>query len=338
MESVDTNYRKAAEVINGADILLFAAGAGFSADSGLPVYNQVGTEEAYQKLGVDYQDLCDPYWLEEDPELFYGFWGHSINLYRQAEPHYGYQILKKWSQRLSAKNCLSIKPGEKEAIVRKRIPGTSSETVSFKPFFIYTSNVDAHFQRMFDESEIYEIHGNVETWQCSGHARSSQSACPRLYALPKSLRFDVNTERMMADTTEITNRLQCDCQQMLRPNVLMFHDNQWIPNEHAEENYTQWEAAVEKFLQENPTSRFVVVEIGCGTRIPSVRKESEMVVSDSFLKCERRRQVQLVRINPEFPSSKNAIINDNGLLISIQNSACASLQLIDELIDAINVE
>lgn len=71
-------------------------------------------------------------------------------------------------------------------------------------------------------------------------------------------------------------------------------------------------------------------------QIPSVRKESEVVVSDIFLKCEKRRQVQLVRINPEFPNSDNAIIKENDLLISIQNNACASLQLIDELIDAIN--
>ncbi|CCI48545.1 unnamed protein product [Albugo candida] len=299
-------------------------------------FRQVGTEEAYRKLGVDYQDLCDPYWLREDPELFYGFWGHSVNLYRQAEPHDGYHILKKWSERLRAKKSLSVKTDQTGAIEGQTMKKSSSEAIICKPFFIYTSNVDAHFHRMFDETDIYEIHGNVETWQCSGNARSSRNVCPQLHALPKSIQFDINRETMLADITDITDRLQCGCQQRLRPNVLMFHDHQWIPNHLAEKNYIQWEAAVEEHLKANPMSRFVIVEIGCGTRIPSVRKESEVVVSDIFLKCEKRRQVQLVRINPEFPNSDNAIIKENDLLISIQNNACASLQLIDELIDAIN--
>lgn len=87
---------------------------------------------------------------------------------------------------------------------------------------------------MFDETDIYEIHGNVETWQCSGNARSSRNVCPQLHALPKSIQFDINRETMLADITDITDRLQCGCQQRLRPNVLMFHDHQWIPNHLAE--------------------------------------------------------------------------------------------------------
>jgi hypothetical protein len=49
---------------------------------------------------------------------------------------------------------------------------SSTENVSVSPShpgFIYTSNVDGHFQRAgFDPAHIYELHGCCEQWQCSG--------------------------------------------------------------------------------------------------------------------------------------------------------------------------
>ena len=45
------------------------------------------------------QDLCQPEWIEEDPEIFYGFWGMCFNDYRGAQPHEGYAILQRWLQR-----------------------------------------------------------------------------------------------------------------------------------------------------------------------------------------------------------------------------------------------
>ena len=33
--------------------------------------------------------LCRPALLEEDPALFFGFWGHCYNRYSEAEPHSG---------------------------------------------------------------------------------------------------------------------------------------------------------------------------------------------------------------------------------------------------------
>ena len=38
VEALESNYRKAAEELHRADVLLFATGAGFSADSGLATY------------------------------------------------------------------------------------------------------------------------------------------------------------------------------------------------------------------------------------------------------------------------------------------------------------
>ena len=56
-----------------ADYLLINAGAGFSADSGLPVYNDIADVPAYHEMGVSYADLCDPVWIEKDAHVFFGF-------------------------------------------------------------------------------------------------------------------------------------------------------------------------------------------------------------------------------------------------------------------------
>ena len=70
---------KAAREIFSADFLIVAAGAGFSADSGLPVYKDIADVAAYHRMGVTYADLCDPVWQRKDAEIFFGFWGSCFN-------------------------------------------------------------------------------------------------------------------------------------------------------------------------------------------------------------------------------------------------------------------
>eukprot|EP00164_Ancoracysta_twista_P020060 GFYU01035654.1.p1 GENE.GFYU01035654.1~~GFYU01035654.1.p1 ORF type:complete len:149 (-),score=17.07 GFYU01035654.1:6-452(-) len=93
-------YTEAAEAIRDADFLLVAAGAGFSADSGLPVYADVATQSVYKELDVNYQDLCDPHLLEVNAPLFYGFWLDCMDRYRDTQPHAGYSILARWRREL----------------------------------------------------------------------------------------------------------------------------------------------------------------------------------------------------------------------------------------------
>ncbi len=64
-----------------ADVLLIAAGAGFSADSGLPVYDSIADDARYASAGITYSDLCNPLMMIEQPELFYGFWASCCNMY-----------------------------------------------------------------------------------------------------------------------------------------------------------------------------------------------------------------------------------------------------------------
>ena len=89
-------YGRAAAALLDADVLLIAAGAGMSADSGLAVYKDIASVPAWRKAGLTYADLCDPCWLEDDPEIFYGFWGSCLNTYMETAPHDGYGIMRRW--------------------------------------------------------------------------------------------------------------------------------------------------------------------------------------------------------------------------------------------------
>ena len=64
----DEQLAAAAEALGAATHLLIAAGAGFSADSGLPVYADVAASPSWRRLGLDYGDLCRVELLRTRPE------------------------------------------------------------------------------------------------------------------------------------------------------------------------------------------------------------------------------------------------------------------------------
>src|SRR5437870_5988590 len=138
----EPELQRAAEAIAAADALLIGAGAGMGVDSGLPDFRgDKGFWKAYppyEKLGLDFISLANPRWFRDDPTLAWGFYGHRLNLYRSTTPHPGFQILKGWAERMPRNG------------------------------FIYTSNVDGHFQRAgFSAGGILEVHGALDFMQCT---------------------------------------------------------------------------------------------------------------------------------------------------------------------------
>ena len=124
-----------------AEAVLVTAGAGMGVDSGLPDFRGIeGFWRAYPpiaKLGLRFEEMADPRWFAEDPELAWAFYGHRLNLYRETVPHPGFALLKK---------LIDSKKGNG---------------------FVFTSNVDGQFQKAgFDESMIYEVHGSIHHLQC----------------------------------------------------------------------------------------------------------------------------------------------------------------------------
>ena len=158
---------KAAELIGNADSVLITAGAGMGVDSGLPDFrgNQ-GFWKAYppyQKLGVNFITMASPQHFDKDPRFAWGFYGHRRNLYRETQPHDGFQILRKM--------------------------------VENKSHFIYTSNVDNHFTKAgFDPDVVNECHGSIEHSQCN------EGCTLEVFdAEAKNFDIDMDTMRVVSD-------------------------------------------------------------------------------------------------------------------------------------------
>jgi NAD-dependent SIR2 family protein deacetylase len=136
-----TEIERAAALIAEAEALVISAGAGMGVDSGLPDYRGTGgfwkTFPPYRYMGVDFTQLTRPRGFITDPALSWGFYGHRLELYRNAEPHRGFLILKDIGHR---------KPGG---------------------YFVFTSNVDGQFQKAgFNPDLVHECHGSIHRLQC----------------------------------------------------------------------------------------------------------------------------------------------------------------------------
>lgn len=125
--------------------------------------------------------------------------------------------------------------------------------------FVFTSNVDGQFQKAgFDEARIVECHGSIHHLQCLNR-------CGEHIWSAGGLRPVVDEE-----SCRITSRLpECPlCRSPARPNILMFGDWGWVRSRSYEQEleFRSWRRQVE---------RPVVIEIGAGTAIPSVRRFGE---------------------------------------------------------------
>ena len=136
--------------------------------------------------------------------------------------------------------------------------------------FVFTSNVDGQFQKAnFDELRIMECHGSIHHLQCINaceeHVWSASGFHPEVDAAQCLMRSRLPT---------------CPhCRQVARPNVLLFNDWRWLAKRKYQQQlrYRQWRAAV---------NRPVVIEIGAGTAIASVRAFGE------------EQYYPMIRINP----------------------------------------
>ena len=251
----------AARLIREADALLITAGAGMGVDSGLPDFR--GTDgfwrayPAVAQLGLSFEELANPTWFERNPALAWAFYGHRLQLYRSTEPHPGFRILLDWARAKSA------------------------------GWFVFTSNVDGHFQKAgFDPARVVDCHGSIHHFQC-------RVPCTRST-------WDASGEVVTLHETEfraLPPLPACpSCRQIARPNILLFGDAGWI----AERTHPQ-EAALLQWLQElsTPTAgsrakpNLVILELGAGNAIPTVRLTSEAIA--------RRVGGSLIRINTQDP-------------------------------------
>lgn len=90
------------------------------------------------------------------------------------------------------------------------------EKLKSKNYFVYTSNVDGQFQKAgFPEDKVVELHGSLMHCQC----RKCYTIIPAPFK-----QIPIDYDKCIA--TEIP---QCKkCKSILRPNVLLFNDYEWI--------------------------------------------------------------------------------------------------------------
>jgi NAD-dependent SIR2 family protein deacetylase len=169
------------------------------------------------------------------------------------------------------------------------------------PRFVVTSNVDGQFQQAgFGDDEVLEVHGSIHHLQCT---------------IPCTNAIWDNHEEIPVDvaTMRATRLPACRrCGRTARPNILMFGDYAWLPDRTRAQ-----ERRFDEFLTDQGRDGLVVVELGAGTAIPTIRHLGESLTA-------RQRGV-LVRINP-----REAQVPPGG--IGIPANALAGLAALDTAI------
>lgn len=162
--------------------------------------------------------------------------------------------------------------------------------------FVFTSNVDGQFQKAgFEESRVLECHGSIHRLQCLLDCSNEVWSADDLHPA-------VDEEHCCL----ISELPRCPkCGGVARPNILMFNDADW--NDYAVRRKRMrleaWLAGAE---------RRVVIELGAGRAIPTVRNFGERTGSP------------VIRINPR------EYVTDPKKGVGISGAALITLRLLDE--------
>ena len=182
-------------------------------------------------------------------------------------------------------------PHEGFAVLRRLAPQASR--------FVFTSNVDGQFQRAgFDPQTVCEVHGSIH------HLQSHDGPDEGIWSADGvHVDVDPQTFRAHAPFPETPQG------RLARPNILMFGDWNW--------NGTRSRAQgtrLEGWLEALGTSPLVVIELGAGTAVPTVRNLSDRLT--------RRPRTTLIRINPREAHGPSGTL---GLELGAAE-ACAALE------------
>lgn len=254
---MDTTIREgidqAASVIEKAESLLITAGAGIGVDSGLPDFR--GDRG---------------FWRAYPPleKLGISFVGMANPVWFSRDPELAWGF---YGHRLNLYRRTS--PHRGFAILNRWAENLRNGC------FVFTSNVDGQFQAAgFEGDRILECHGSLHHLQCT-------TPCAHEVWSADDFHITVDEAVFRAESS----LPECShCGSLARPNVLMFNDWHWIPHRTSSQ-----ERRFETWLDETAGSKLVVVELGAGSAVPTVRMTSERTVAHSG--------GTLIRINPREP-------------------------------------
>ncbi len=249
--SIDDKVRRATVAIDTADALLVTAGAGMGVDSGLPDFR--GTQGFWRAYPVI-------------SKLGLSFEEMANPAWFKEDPALAWAF---YGHRLNLYRTTVPHAGFSQLLeVGRAMP---------HGYFVFTSNVDGHFQKAgFAPERIVECHGSIHHFQCSA------SCTDEIWDADGDVSIDAENFRAMEPLPRCRN-----CSASARPNILMFNDWSWLyqRTQTQEERFSNWLNELEK-----SSATVVVVEVGAGSAIPTVRSTSERVAE--------RFGGALIRINP----------------------------------------
>lgn len=262
MNPFELQILQAAEIVAGADALIISAGAGMGVDSGLPDFRgNDGFWKAYPALAKAQLNFTEV----ASPKAFH------------QDPKLAWGF---YGHRLALYRQTVPHPGF--AILRKWCERMQLGAR------IFTSNVDGQFQKAgFSEDQVHECHGSIHHLQCMNECASGVWSAEQF--VPE---IDVETCHLVNEPPVCPH-----CGGLARPNVLMFDDWNWMgrrsdAQRRAETNWLSSLAVA--------SPRIVIVEIGAGTAVPSVRHFSHRI--------SQEYGAPIIRINPresQVPSSRD---------------------------------
>jgi NAD-dependent SIR2 family protein deacetylase len=268
------------KALEDADSFLITAGAGMGVDSGLPDFR--GKEGFWNAY---------PY----AKKLGLNFQDLANPRWFKTDPYLAWAF---YGHRLNLYR--NTQPHQGFYILKKFVELKNNN------YFIFTSNVDGQFQKAgFHQERIVEIHGSIHYLQCT-------LPCNDDIWLADNVEVKVDIERFRALDPLPTCK---NCGRIARPNILMFGDFEWIPirTESQEFRFDLW-------LEKQRHKRLVIVEIGAGKAVPTVRLTSERIA--------REFNATLIRINP-----RDYDVPANIKAFSIPTGGLDGLRLIFEDVD-----
>lgn len=278
-------FFQAAELISGADALVVAAGAGMGVDSGLPDFRgNEGFWKAYPALARANLNFMDV----ADPRTF------------ETDPQLAWGFY-----------------GHRLDLYRLTVPHAGFNILrkwgELMPLghWVFTSNVDGQFQKAgFPDDHIHECHGSIHHLQCMNQCESGVWSVTGFNPI-----VDDNMCHLLNSPP-----LCPVCGELARPNIVMFGD--WGYQHKRSEEQRRCEDRWLNSIAVNQ-ARVVIIELGAGKAIPSVRHFSHRV--------SREYGARIIRINPcdfQVPSSRD---------VSISCGALEGLEGIDSLMESRNI-
>mgnify|MGYP001079504299 CR=1 FL=1 len=148
-------------------------------------------------------------------------------------------------------------------------------------YFCVTSNIDGqHLKSGAAPDKIREVHGSIFHMQCTVPCHQG------VWPISDQEKVDYQNPNLNPEALPVCPK----CGKMSRPNVYMFRDNTYVSarSKRQKENLEKTLAAHSKVL---------VLEIGSGPHVQTIRSMTRRVVKD--------KNARLIRINPDYPEVKD---------------------------------